>query len=113
MHPAALQWREGSKITRLLGVIPQRTLCEKLRRVRDVSRLGAHGGQASAVCSNRSENKGCLRVGSMGQLGGKSSNRVQTGEPVLRWAVFRSVHRFARLRHHSLALDVTASAASS
>ena len=83
MHPAALQWREGSKITRRFGVISQRTLCEKLRRVREVSRLGAHRGQASAVRSNRSENNGRLRVRSEGQLSRKSSKRVQTGEPNL------------------------------
>jgi hypothetical protein len=46
-----------------------------------VSRLGAHHGQASAVCSNRSENNGCLRVRSEGQLARKCSKRVQTGEP--------------------------------
>ena len=46
----------------------KRTLCEKLRRVRDVSRLGADRGQASAVRSNRSENNGRLLVRSEGQL---------------------------------------------
>src|ERR1017187_10329843 len=51
-------------------------------RVRDVSRLGAHPGQASAVRSNRSENNRRRPVRSEGQLSRKSSKRVQTGEPI-------------------------------
>jgi hypothetical protein len=51
------------------------------RRVRDVSGLGAHRGQSSAVRSNRSENNARLQVRSEAQLSRKSSKRAQTGEP--------------------------------
>jgi hypothetical protein len=51
-------------------------------RVRDVSKLGACRGQTSAVRSDRSENNARPRVRSLGQLGGESSKRVQTGEPM-------------------------------
>ena len=54
-----------------------------LGEVRDVSRLGAHPGQASAVRSNRSENNRRLRVRSEGQPIRKSSKRAQTGEPIV------------------------------
>src|ERR1035441_3554502 len=51
------------------------------RPVRDVSRLGARHGQEPARRTDHSEIKANRRVPSMGQLGGESSKRVQTGEP--------------------------------
>jgi hypothetical protein len=61
--------------------VAQRVCCEKLRRVLDVSGLGAHRGQASAERSNGSENNGRLPVRSDGHLSRESSKRVQTGGP--------------------------------
>ena len=52
-----------------------------LRRVRDVSRLGARHGHRSAVRTDQSENSSHPRVRPQRQIGGKSSKRVQTGEP--------------------------------
>ena len=51
------------------------------RPVRDVSRLGARHGQEPGRRTDHSEIKANRRVPSMGQLGRKSSKRVQPGEP--------------------------------
>src|SRR5579862_4894215 len=57
--------------------------------VPDVSRLGAHRGQASAVRSNRPENNGRLRVRSEDHLSRKSSKRVLPEEPIPFLPLFR------------------------
>jgi len=47
-----------------------------------VSRLGACHGHGPVFRTDRPQNNGRRRVRSEGQLGAKSSKRVQTGEPV-------------------------------
>jgi len=53
----------------------------RLKRVRDVSKLGARRGHGSSITRDHAERTSLSRVRSQGELACKSSKRVQTGEP--------------------------------